>query len=132
MTRHAIGVGVVLALSAVAAGCSGSTTGSDAGSAADSGAQDAFAADVGALPDSGPGPDVGGAPDAACTPPADNPMRGMACTMSSDCPTGYDCQASFTTATTCDITCTPETAACVCPTGLGCEVPAGHVTGICS
>lgn len=129
MVRHGVGIaGVLLAL----VGCSGSTTGSDAGSM-----RDAFAADTGSAPDAffedtGPGPDAGSAPDAACTPPADNPMRGMACAMTSECPTGYECQASFTTATTCDITCTPETAACVCPPGLSCEVPAGHATGICS
>jgi len=68
----------------------------------------------------------------ACMPLADDPMRGHACTATSECPTGYECRASFGTGTSCEITCTPASEACLCASGLRCEVPAGMATGICS
>jgi hypothetical protein len=121
---------------AFCAGCSCSSPASttpdtnarDAATVSDAGVDAPSAVDAGS--DAGPA-DMGNAMD-SCTPPADNAARGSACTGPSDCPAGYDCQASFTAATTCDITCVPATAACVCPTGLSCETPTGHATGICS
>lgn len=79
-----------------------------------------------------PGTDANvGAAD-TCTPMLDSPMRGSACASTAECPSGYTCRPSFTTATTCEVSCTPASAACVCATGLRCEVPAGMATGICS